>query len=83
MTFHDRTRPIMLDRTQAVSGQSPSTLCVATSVGLDIGLHRSVSFLLSVRSETDVARPLLPLTGRACPTETSVRSLTVTSVFSV
>jgi hypothetical protein len=37
----------------------------------------------SVLSETDVARPLLPLIGRASPTETNIRSLTVTSVFSV
>ena len=40
-------------------------------------------FSASIWSMTDVALFLLLLTGRAGPSETSVRSLTVTSIFSV
>ena len=84
---HDRTCLVMSDRTHPASGHSTFPLCAAYVIIRHIDRTQA----LSVRSvfspasghETETARPLLPLTGHAGPTETSVRSLPVTSVFSV
>ena len=73
----------MPDRTHPASSHSTSPLCATTSAFISTDRTQT----LSVRSylapasghETETARSPLPLTGRAGPIETSVRSLTVTS----
>ena len=82
MIFHDRTRPVMLDRTHPASDHTVTPLSAATSAGPDAPRERSDIKRPSVWSKIDANVFMLPLTRCAGPTETSVRSLTVTSVFS-